>query len=222
MGLYSIFTLNEPFYIILLILLAWVVAITFCIVFREFVRAFVSFKMGDPTAKLNGQLSLNPSRHIDPIGMICLVVFGFGWSKGVQTNPNLYRSFRKGQIWVSLSGIITNLVLGIVFTFLSAVADLFFDPNVVVLLFIQYLFYFFAVINYVLAILNLFPIYPLDGYSFLQAFLPYNNKFMIFMRKYGIIILLVLILSQLLGLLFNFLLGFCYTDLHNLFVKMFI
>ena len=222
MGLYTIFTSNQPFYIILVVLIAWLIAITFAIVAREFVRAYVSNKMGDPTAKLNGQLSLNPAKHIDTLGMVFLVFFGFGWTKGVQTNPNLYRNFRKGQIWVSLSGIITNLCLGVIFTFLSVIAELYFSADVLILLFLQYLFYFFAIINYVLAIINILPIYPLDGYGFLQAFLPYTNKFMMFMRKYGLIILIILILSQLLGLFINLVLQVFYTDLFNLFVKIFI
>ncbi|MBR1926016.1 MAG: site-2 protease family protein [Clostridia bacterium] len=222
MGLYSIFASNQPFYIMLVVLLAWLIAIIFAITIREFVRAYVSNKMGDPTAKLSGQLSLNPAKHIDPLGMLFLVVFGFGWTKGVQTNPNLYKNFRKGQIWVSLSGIITNLCLGIIFTFVSVVAELYFNSDVIILLFLQYLFYFFAIINYVLVVINILPIYPLDGYAFLQAFLSYNNKFMVFMRRYGLIILIVLILSQLLGLFINLVLQVLYTDLFNLFAKIFI
>ena len=222
MGLYSIFTLNQPFYIILLILLAWLIAILFSIIVREVTKAFVSFKMGDPTAKLNGQLSLNPSKHLDPIGTLCLVVFGFGWTKGIQTNPNLYKNFRKGQVLVSVSGILMNLALGILFTFLSVVADVFFSPDVAILLFLRYLFYFFAIINYVLAFFNLLPIYPLDCYQFLLAFVPYNNKFMVFMQRYGLLIMLLLIVSQLLGFLMNFFLGFCYYDLYSLFLKIFV
>lgn len=221
MGIFDIFRSGYSWETILVLLGAWFIAIIFAIVAHEFSHAFVANKMGDPTAKLAGRLSLNPARHLDPLGAICLALFGFGWAKGVPINPNLFRNYRKGQVLVSLSGIITNLCLGIIFTFLSVIAQTFFDPNVLVLYFIQALFMYSAVLNYVLAVFNFLPIYPLDGFSLIEAFLPYENKFAMFMRKYGIIILLVLLVSGVIGLLINFVLQLLYTDLFALFKMMF-
>lgn len=220
MGIFNIITSGLPVGIIFMLLGAWLIAIVFSIVAHEFAHAFTASKMGDPTAKLAGRMSLNPAKHLDPIGAICLVVFGFGWAKGVPVNPNLFRNYKKGQVLVSLSGVLTNLILGIIFTFLSAVSMLF-DPNVLVLLFLQYLFMYLAVINYVLAIFNILPIYPLDGFSFLEAFLPYDNKFLNFMRKYGVIILLILLVSGLISFLINGVLGFMFYDFRDLLFTMF-
>lgn len=221
MGIFSIFSLNEPFYVILIILIAYVLALVFSIVIHEVSHAFVALKMGDPTAKLSGRMSFSPIKHFDPVGMICLVLFGFGWAKPVPVNPNLFRNYKKGQILVSLSGVCTNLVLGVLFTFLSAVADVFFGSSVIAL-FVRYLFAYLAITNYVLAIFNLLPIYPLDGFSFLEAFLPYENKFMQFMRQYGIIIMLVLLVSTAIPRLMNLLVGVFYNDLWSVFTHFFV
>ncbi len=221
MGIFSIFSSGYPASVVLVLLGAWLIAIIFAIVSHEFAHAFVANKMGDPTAKLAGRLTLNPAKHLDPIGAICLVVFGFGWAKGVPINPNLFRNYKKGQILVSISGILTNLCLGVIFTFLSVIANLFFNSEILILQFLQALFMYSAMLNYVLAVFNILPIYPLDGFSLLEAFLPYENKFLTFMRKYGVIILLILLLSNLIDLLIGFMLQVFYYDLASLFKMMF-
>jgi len=222
MGIFSIFSSGLSFEMMVILLGAWLIAITFAIVSHEFSHAWVANKMGDPTARIAGRISFNPAKHLDWIGTLCLVVFGFGWAKPVPVNPTLFRNFRKGQVLVSIAGVVTNLVLGVVFTFLSVVAQLYFDSSILILLFLQYLFFYTAIINYVLAIFNILPIYPLDGFSFLEAFLPYNNKFMMFMRKYGVIIMLILLLSTALNYVFDFVLQVFYYDLFDLFAMIFI
>ena len=220
-GIWTIFTSGQSIEVIFALLVAWLIAIVFSITAHEYAHALTAYKMGDPTAKMAGRMSLNPAKHLDPIGAICLVLFGFGWAKGVPVNPNLFRNYRKGQVLVSLSGILTNLVLGIVFTFLSAVVNVFLDDSVYFWFFVQALFMYLAVINYVLAIFNILPIYPLDGFSFLEAFLRYDNKFVVFMRQYGIIILLVLMLTGIISLLMNFVIYVFYDLLVGLFESIF-
>lgn len=222
MGIWTIFTSGYSIEIIFALLVAWLIAIVFSITAHEYAHALTAYKMGDPTAKMAGRMSLNPAKHLDPIGAICLVLFGFGWAKGVPINPNLFRNYRKGQVLVSLSGILTNLVLGIIFTFLSVVVHLFLDDSVYFWFFVQELFQYLAVINYVLAVFNILPIYPLDGFSFLEAFLRYDNKFLVFMRKYGMIILLILLLTGIISLLMNFVIYVFYGLLGGLFERIFV
>ena len=222
LGIWTIFTSGYSIEIIFALLVAWLIAIVFSITAHEYAHALTAYKMGDPTAKMAGRMSLNPAKHLDPIGAICLVLFGFGWAKGVPINPNLFRNYRKGQVLVSLSGILTNLVLGIVFTFLSVVVNLFLDDSVYFWFFVQALFQYLAVINYVLAVFNILPIYPLDGFSFLEAFLRYDNKFLVFMRKYGMIILLILLLTGIISLLMNFVIYVFYDLLGGLFERIFV
>ena len=222
LGIWTIFTSGYSIEIIFALLVAWLIAIVFSITAHEYAHALTAYKMGDPTAKMAGRMSLNPAKHLDPIGAICLVLFGFGWAKGVPINPNLFRNYRKGQVLVSLSGILTNLVLGIIFTFLSVVVHLFLDDSVYFWFFVQELFQYLAVINYVLAVFNILPIYPLDGFSFLEAFLRYDNKFLVFMRKYGMIILLILLLMGIISLLMNFVIYVFYDLLGGLFERIFV
>ena len=222
LGIWTIFTSGYSIEIIFALLVAWLIAIVFSITAHEYAHALTAYKMGDPTAKMAGRMSLNPAKHLDPTGAICLVLFGFGWAKGVPINPNLFRNYRKGQVLVSLSGILTNLVLGIIFTFLSVVVNLFLDGSVYFWFFVQALFQYLAVINYVLAVFNILPIYPLDGFSFLEAFLRYDNKFLVFMRKYGMIILLILLLTGIISLLMNFVIYVFYDLLGGLFERIFV
>lgn len=170
MGIFSIFSGGYSAEEVLINLGAWLIAITLAIVVHESAHAWVANKMGDPTARLAGRVTLNPVKHLDLVGGLCLLFFGFGWAKPVPVNPVLFRNYRKGQVLVSLAGVVSNFVLGILFTFLSVVSILFFDPNVLILYFLQQLLLYIAIVNYVLAIFNLLPVYPLDGFRLLEAF----------------------------------------------------
>ena len=87
------------------------VPLLYSIIIHELAHGWVAFKMGDPTAKWLGRLSLNPLKHLDPIGTIMLFVFGFGWAKPVPVNFNNLRDERKGLIFVSAAGITANIIL---------------------------------------------------------------------------------------------------------------
>ena len=140
------------------------IPLLYSIIFHELAHGWVAYKMGDSTAKWLGRLSLNPLRHIDPIGTIMLFVFGFGWAKPVPVRFENLRDFRKGLIFVSSAGIAANIILAFISFLLLRVLSLSpFDIFSTVL-------YYFAQINIMLASFNLIPIPPLDGSKILMGF----------------------------------------------------
>ena len=78
---------------------------------HELAHAFVAYKNGDDTAKLMGRLTLNPIAHLDPMGLLFCIIFGFGWAKPVPVNPLKFKKYRSGMAWVSVAGVITNYIL---------------------------------------------------------------------------------------------------------------
>ncbi|HOF57686.1 MAG TPA: site-2 protease family protein [Syntrophorhabdaceae bacterium] len=141
------------------------VPLLYSIIIHELAHGWVAFKMGDPTAKWLGRLSLNPLKHLDPIGTIMLFVFGFGWAKPVPVNFNNLRDERKGLIFVSAAGITANIILA----FCSFLLLRFFVPSPFGVM--STVLFYFAQINIMLASFNLIPIPPLDGSKILMGFL---------------------------------------------------
>jgi len=105
MGLLNLL-FNNPLAFVLI-----AVPLLYAIVFHELAHGWVAYRMGDPTAKNLGRLSLNPIRHIDPVGTLMLFMVGFGWAKPVPVNFHLLRDRRMGMIWVASAGIIANMIL---------------------------------------------------------------------------------------------------------------
>lgn len=140
------------------------IPLLYSIIIHELAHGWVAYKMGDSTAKWLGRLSLNPMRHIDPVGTIMLFVFGFGWAKPVPVNFNNLRDFRKGLIFVSSAGIIANILLAFLSLLLLRLLSL--SPFDIV----STILYYFAQINIMLASFNLIPIPPLDGSKILMGF----------------------------------------------------
>ena len=91
-------------------------AIVIAFTLHEWGHAYSAYRMGDPTARNLGRMTLNPLAHIDPIGFLMMVVVGFGWAKPVPVNPNNYRNYRAGELVVSLAGVTVNLILAIIKT----------------------------------------------------------------------------------------------------------
>ena len=181
--------------------LSFIIALT-C---REFMRALVAYKMGDPTPKLAGRLSLNPIRHIDTSGFIMFLLFGVGWSKPTQVNPLNFKKYKTGMRWISVVGIITNFVLGLIaagiLAILLATVGL---PNIYVGYFYNFLTYF-MIVNSFLVMFNLLPLFPLDCYMFITTFMRPDNKFIEFSVRNSFKILLLIFMISILGdLLFGF------------------
>ena len=160
MGLLNLL-LQDPLAFILL-----AIPLMYSVVLHELAHGWVAWRMGDPTAKMQGRLSLNPLRHLDPVGTIMLFIFGFGWARPVPVNFNYIRDEKKGLILVSSAGIITNMLLAFLAFFLYRLLTP--APGEVMETLLSYL----AQINIMLAAFNLIPIPPLDGSKILMGFLP--------------------------------------------------
>lgn len=201
--LYYLFTYNLPASEMLMLVLAYLIAIVFALMCHELAHGFVAYKCGDKTAKLEGRLSLNPAKHLDLWGSLSFLFVGFGWAKPVPINPLNFRNYKRDMALVSISGVITNILLAFLAVPLFMLCSRL-DPSNLFFVFLTYLTMFLVVINISLAVFNLLPIYPLDGFNFINTFLKYGNKFSQFMYKYGSIILLVLIITGLFGFAFNY------------------
>ena len=194
MGIFSIIGSGLPFEEIFVMLLAWVLAIVIALVAHEYMHAYTAYKCGDGTAKANGRMSLNPVRHFELSGFLCMLLIGFGWAKGVPVDERNFRNVKTGRIWVALSGVLMNLFLGVIFIILTVILFNTVTTDLLIMQFLTYLCFYSGMINIVLGIFNFLPIYPLDGYNFVAAFLRYDNKFCLFMRKYGAMILFIVII----------------------------
>ena len=156
--------INDPLTFTLL-----AIPLLYSIIIHELAHGWVAYRMGDQTAKWLGRLSLNPLKHLDPIGTLMLFIFGFGWAKPVPVNFNNIHDTRKGLIFVSSAGIIANMILAFMALFLYRLLSP--SPGGV----IATLLYYLAQINIILAAFNLIPIPPLDGSKILMGFV--SEKF---------------------------------------------
>jgi Zn-dependent protease len=162
------------------------IPLLYAIIFHELAHGWVAYRMGDPTAKSLGRLSLNPLKHLDPMGTMMLFIFGFGWAKPVPVNFNLLRDKHKGMIAVSSAGIIANIILAFCALFL----DQLLSPSGLLAM----LLFYFAKINIILAAFNLIPLPPLDGSKILMSFAPPSiQKYLFRIERYGFFIIIGLL-----------------------------
>ena len=177
--------LQDPLSFIFLLL-----AILIALVIHEFAHALAADKLGDPNPRLNGRVTLNPLKHLDPWGTFLIVVTGYGWGKPVTFDPyNLKDPVKDGAL-IAAAGPLTNLslafILGLFFRFF---------PFALPSLLLQFLIVLFSV-NLSLAIFNLVPLYPLDGHHILRVFFSHNFRAVYdqFNQRFGIILAFLLIL----------------------------
>ena len=174
-------------------LLIYIIPLLFAITLHEAAHGWVASKLGDHTARMMGRVTLDPTKHIDPIGTIAIPLvlllsssgFIFGWAKPVPINFNALRNGKNGMIWVALAGPIANIVMAICWLFIMIIAI---NMNIAALIEMGRVG---ILVNCVLAVFNLLPIPPLDGSRVISALLPnrlayqYNQ-----LEQYGLYILL--------------------------------
>lgn len=183
-------------------LLIWILAFVVVITVHEAAHAWMADRLGDPTARLSGRLSLNPLVHYDPIGTTLLLItvilraFGmpvipFGWAKPVGFDPYNLKDPQRDTALISLSGPAANLLLALILALAIRFIPTPFSP----INFLLNLFYPFIVLNVSLAIFNLIPIHPLDGGKVLVGLMPKKQarEVDLFLNRYGLILLLFLI-----------------------------
>jgi len=184
-------------------LLAWLLAFVTAITIHEASHAYMADRLGDPTAKLMGRLSLNPIVHYDPVGttMLLVLIFmrlvlqlpviPFGWAKPVQVDPYNLKNPRKDSALISLAGPASNIIFAVLLSLILRLLHVF----SVEITFLTALFIPTILLSISLAIFNLIPVHPLDGGKIFVGLLPENEAkdAELFLRRYGIIILFLLI-----------------------------
>ena len=191
-------------------LLLVVPIVLFALSCHEAAHAYAAYKMGDRTAFNLGRMTINPSRHLDLIGTLCMIVFGFGWAKPVPINARNFRNPKKGMAITGIAGPLANFILGVISTFLMYLTifiqvKIFSEASSFALSLTNVIADFFwlsALYNFVFMVFNLIPIPPFDGSRFVTAFLPAKWYFKLMQyERYSLFA--VLIVSTLLSRVFN-------------------
>lgn len=193
---------GAPISEILISALAIILAATTAIVFHEVSHGYIAMKNGDYTAKSRGRLTLNPVAHFDLVGLLMILLVGFGWAKPVPIDPRNFNNYKKGMIMVSLSGVTTNILIGglglLLLYFLNPFIGYYYTTTPAIIIMLKMFAYYYIIylisINFMFAFFNLLPIYPLDGYRFLDLFLKPGNAYSAFMERYGFFVIFGLVL----------------------------
>lgn len=181
---------------------------------HEAAHGYVAMKLGDMTAYNLGRVTLNPLKHLHPLGALCMLVFGYGWANPVPINARNFKNPKVGMALTSIAGPISNVLLGIIGAVVFTVTDIIrvtvlisggTIPGavaVVVEIFLQFCLYF-GLMNFMLAAFNLIPVPPFDGSRFFSLFLPQKWYFAI-MKYEKIVMIVVLVGIIVLSRVFNF------------------
>ena len=187
-------------------------------VLHEFAHALMADKLGDPTPRSQGRITLDPRAHIDIVGFILILIAGFGWAKPVMTNPRNYKNLRRDSILVSIAGPLSNLLLAAAFIFLMRIFTYnAFSLNEQLQTNIGIMLFSSAHINVVLFALNILPLPALDGYHVITSL--FNTwKYRIFniLEQYGMFIFILLAITGALGMILDPIINFVFNNLIKL------
>ncbi len=177
--------------------------ILFALSFHEYAHGWMANRLGDPTAKNEGRLTLNPLAHLDPLGTLMIVILHFGWAKPVPVNPYNLADPKKDMLKIALAGPVSNVLMaaatGMLIRLMQGMGM---RVDGSFLGFFQYMLYFLVMINLVLAIFNMIPVPPLDGSKILFGLLPaeYEESFIRYESKGPIILLGLVIVNNFFGI----------------------
>lgn len=164
---------------------------------HEYFHGYIALRMGDPTAKFAGRLTFNPIKHIDIFGLLAFILFRFGWAKPVPITPHNFSDIRKGVLYTSLAGPLSNFLLAIPFGILLRIIP----TDINILLPIWGILGAGLIFNLILCIFNLIPIPPLDGSHILFSLLPLNYAYIEhWLKRYGFMILIGIIIIDSIGI----------------------
>lgn len=198
-------------------LIVYVLSITYvCLCatpLHEFAHAFVAVKLGDDTPKLRGRVTINPMAHVDPIGLLMIFLFGFGYAKPVEVRMRHFKKPKRDMAIVALAGPLSNFIQAFVYLFISAILSIvMFKTGIAPLQYICMFFTFAALINIRLGVFNMIPVPPLDGSRLLTALLPSKAYFKIMQyERYISIGLMVLLFTGVLSRPLSFISDFVYS-----------
>ncbi|MCR5353370.1 MAG: site-2 protease family protein [Clostridiales bacterium] len=154
----------------------YIVIIMFSLSFHELSHGYVAYRCGDATARNLGRLTLNPLSHLNPIGTVMMLVFGFGYATPVPVNPRNFNHYKRDLVFVSLAGPLSNVILAFIGTLVFCISSFFVpnnNPGNYYMIFLS----FFISANAGLAVFNILPIPPLDGSRILSVFLPKKKAY---------------------------------------------
>ncbi len=171
------------------------------IALHEAGHAYTSYWLGDPTPKAQGRLSVNPLRHIDPMGFLFLLIAGFGWGRPVEINPAFYKKKRRDEFIVSIAGVTVNLIVAIIFSFISKGILSAYQHGPSDALYYLYMICAYVVyMNLLLMVFNLIPCPPLDGWGIItQIFNLRKYDWWLPVYRRGSLILMAIIIFGLTG-----------------------
>lgn len=160
------------------------------IVCHELAHGYTAYLLGDNTAKNAGRLSLNPIRHIDPMGLIVMLIFRFGWAKAVPINPQNFKHRKRDTFLVSIAGVVVNFILALISAFIITHVQI---KNEIIFEIILITMWY----NIMLGVFNLLPFPPLDGSKIVASFLPDKLEYFFYKyERYFYFILIILIMTD--------------------------